>query len=306
MQPSCVFSGNGSRRAALFWSCGLLVLVSAATLTSQSEAASQTTGAIGQIVPEGGIVGVMGAPGSLAAEILVHTSQQVKAGTLLMRTRAGTPDTDPAQVRKQLAVVQELAEQQLAAQTADVTLAQSRYDQAKKQLATYQALGTSITSKKELDALTVAAGDAATALVAEQARLKAIKTQNQSNLGVARRQLEAAVQGTELRAPVDGTILKINRHVGERLGNDPAVQLGNLSAMYVICQIYEGDLLRLKPGMTATVTARPLPQPLHGHIEEIGRLVDTQSRLGEVRIRLDRADPASRLVGMQVDVAIAR
>ncbi|MBV9550940.1 MAG: efflux RND transporter periplasmic adaptor subunit [Alphaproteobacteria bacterium] len=275
-------------------------------MTSQSEAASQTTGAIGQIVPEGGIVGVMGAPGSLAAEILVHTSQQVKAGTLLMRTRAGTPDTDPAQVRKQLAVVQELAEQQLAAQTADVTLAQSRYDQAKKQLATYQALGTSITSKKELDALTVAAGDAATALVAEQARLKAIKTQNQSNLGVARRQLEAAVQGTELRAPVDGTILKINRHVGERLGNDPAVQLGNLSAMYVICQIYEGDLLRLKPGMTATVTARPLPQPLHGHIEEIGRLVDTQSRLGEVRIRLDRADPASRLVGMQVDVAIAR
>jgi HlyD family secretion protein len=272
----------------------------------QRQDQKQTTGAVGQITPAGGIVGVMGAQGSRVSEILVHTGQQVKAGTLLMRTVAGSPDTDPALARKQLRAAQELAAQQLAAQTATVALAQSRYDQAKTQLATYQGLGTTIVSRKELDTYTAAAGDAATALKAEEARLKAVRTQNQSSLNAARRQLEAAVQGTELRAPVDGTVLKINRHVGERLGGDPALQLGNLATMYVVCQIYEGDLLRLRPGMRATITAQPLSEPLHGRIEEVGRMVDTQARLGEVRIRLDRADPASRLVGMQVDVAIER
>jgi hypothetical protein len=58
--------------------------------------------------------------------------------------------------------------------------------------------------------------------------------------------------------------------------------------------------------MGATIRAQPLSQPLHGRIEDVGRMVETQSRLGEVRIRLDRADPASRLVGMQVDVTINR
>jgi hypothetical protein len=73
----------------------------------------------------------------------------------------------------------------------------------------------------------------------------------------------------------------------------------------VVSQVDEGDLLRLKPGMEATITAQSFSKPLHGRIEEIGRLIDTQARLGEVRIRLDSADPASRVVGMQVDVAIA-
>jgi HlyD family secretion protein len=264
------------------------------------------TGAIGQIVPAGGIIGVSGAAGSLVSEILVHDGQAVKAGTLLMRTVAGTPDSDPALARKQLKAAEDLAAQQLAAETATLALAQSRYDQARTALATYQGLGATIVSRKELDSYTAAASDAATALKAEQARLSAVKTQSQSSLNMARRQLEAAVAGTELRAPIDGTVLKINRHAGERLGNEPAIQLGNLATMFVVCQIYEGDLLRLKPGMRATITAQPLAQPLHGRIEDVGRMVDTQARLGEVRIRLDRADPASRLVGMQVDVAIER
>lgn len=268
--------------------------------------AGQTTGAVGQIVPAGGIVGVMGAQGSRVSEILVRTGQAVKAGTLLMRTVAGSPDTDPALARRQLQAAQDLAAQQLAAQTAALALAQSRNDQARAQLATTQGLGSSIVSRKELDVATAAAADAATAVRAEEARLKAVRTQSQSSLDAARRQLEAAVQGTELRAPVDGTVLKINRHVGERLGGDPAIQLGDLGTMYVVCQIYEGDLLRLRPGMRATITAQSLPQKLEGRVVEIGRMVDTQARLGEVRIRLDRADPASRLVGMQVDVAIAR
>jgi multidrug resistance efflux pump len=266
-------------------------------------AAPQATGAVGQIVPAGGIIGVMGAPGSVVTRIFVHPGQDVKAGTLLMSTEARSPDSDAALARKQLQAAEDLSVQQDKAQAATVALAQSRYDQAKAALDAYQGLG-SIISRKEMDGYASAAADAAKSLEAEQARLRAVKSQSQSNLNAARSQLDAALSGTELRAPVDGTILKITRHPGERLGGDPAVQLGDLSAMYVVCQVYEGDLLRLRPGMSATVTAQSLPQALHGRIEEVGRMVDTQARLGEVRIRLDSPEPAARLVGMQVDVAI--
>jgi multidrug resistance efflux pump len=284
------------------WLAGALAI--ALSSGGSAHAAPQTTGAMGQIVPAGGIVGVTGAPGSMVTKVYVHPGQEVKAGTLLMSTEAQTPDTDPALARKQLQVAQELSVEQVEAQTETVALAQSRNDQAKTALATYQGLGSSIVSKKEMDGYIAAAGDAAKTLAAEEARLKAAKAQAQGNLNAARRQLEATVDGTELRATVDGTVLKITRQPGERLGSDPAVQLGDLSTMYVVSQVDEDDLLRLKPGMAATITAQPLSKPLHGRIEEIGRLIDTQARLGEVRIRLDSADPASRMVGMQVDVAI--
>ncbi len=283
---------------------GALALILASALSWGALAAPQTTGAVGQIVPAGGIVAITGAPGSVVTKIFVRPGQQVKAGTLLMTTMAQTPDSDPALARKQLQVAEEVSAQQVEAQTDTVALAQSRYDQAKTALDAYQGLST-IVSRKEMDGYVNAAGDAAKSLAAEQARLKAVKAQADGNLSAARRQLEAAMAGTELRAPVDGTVLKIARQLGQKLGSDPAVQMGDLSTMYVVSQVDEGDLLRLKPGMAATITAQPLSKPLHGRIEDIDRLIDTQARLGEVRIRLDSTEPASRMVGMQVDVAIA-
>ncbi len=296
------FLGHGCRAGALASALALALALSwAAPAIAQPP---KSTGAVGQIVPASGVVGVPGAPGSVVTKIFVHPGQDVKAGTLLMTTQAQTPDTDPALARQQLQVAQEVSAQQVEAQTQTVALAQSRYDQAKTALDAYQGLN-SIVSKKEMDGYVSAAGDAAKTLAAEQAHLKAVRAQAQGNLNTARRQLQAATQGTELRAPVDGTVLKITRQPGERLGGEPAVQMGDLSTMYVVSQVDEVDLLRLKPGMAATITAQPLSQPLHGHIEEVGRMIDTQARLGEVRIRLDNADPASRMVGMQVDVAIA-
>jgi HlyD family secretion protein len=287
--------------------CRPLLLAAALTgLVPAAIAADQTTGAVGRIVPASGVVGVFAAPGSRVTAVLVHPGQTVKAGTLLMRTHATTADTDPDLARRQLKAAQELAVQQVAAQTATVALARSRYEQAKAALDTYKGMGNSITSKKEMSDLSHAATDAAATLRAEEARLRVVQAQTQTSLAVARRQAEAAAAGTELRAPIDGTILKVSRRVGEQVGADPPIQMGDVRTMYVVCQIYEGDLLRLKPGMGATIRAQPLSQPLHGRIEEVGRMVETQSRLGEVRIRLDRADPASRLVGMQVDVTINR
>jgi cobalt-zinc-cadmium efflux system membrane fusion protein len=264
------------------------------------------TGAVGQIVPAGGIIGIPGTPGAEVIEVHVRAGQFVKAGTLLMRTRAAAAEGDAAVAQGQLRAAQELAARQTAAQTLSIELARARNEQAQAAASAYRNLGNTLASKKELDALASAAANAEAELKIEQARLRVVQAQNDSNIRAARLQLDYAARGSELRAPVDGTVLKVTRRVGERLGGEPGVQMGDLSAMYVVCQLYEGDLLRLRPGMAATIRSPVFSTPLRGRVEEVGRTIDTQARLGEVRIRLDRADPASRLVGMQVDVSIDR
>ena len=92
----------------------------------------------------------------------------------------------------------------------------------------------------------------------------------------------------------------------EYTAHPAAIELGDLTAMYVICQVFQGDMLKLKPGMKATIKSSALDQSLAGTVEEIGRVIDTKAQLGEAKIRLDDARLPSRLVGMEVEVQIAR
>lgn len=270
------------------------------------EAQPKAIGAIGHIVPGSGVIAIVGTPGARVTKVLVRAGQSVKAGTVLMATQGVTPDSDPTLASVQLKAARDLATQQVNAQTAMMHLAEARNDQAAAALKAYQSLGASLTSAKETQRLGDAAKEARLSLDVERTKLQVIRTQSQSALQTAIRQADLALHSAQLTAPFDGTVLKINRHSGEQLTSDPAIEFADLRSMYVVCQVFEGDLLALLPGMNATIKAQPLGAPLHGRIEDVGRTVDGRTRLGEVRIRLDKADPASRLVGMEVEVAIAR
>lgn len=56
--------------------------------------------------------------------------------------------------------------------------------------------------------------------------------------------------------------------------------------------------------MTATITSESLKKSLTGVVERMGRLIDTNTRLAKVMIRIDRVDWARRFVGMKVRVVI--
>ena len=92
--------------------------------------------------------------------------------------------------------------------------------------------------------------------------------------------------------------------------------MADLESMCVVAEIYETDLLRLQEGQKVVVTAAALPRPLTGQVLFVGRSINQQavydldpaspsdSRVAEIRILLDDAHPASRLVNLQVAVAI--
>jgi HlyD family secretion protein len=86
--------------------------------------------------------------------------------------------------------------------------------------------------------------------------------------------------------------------------------------MYVLAEVYETDIARVKPGQSVEASSGALSKPLTGKVERVGtslfkrevRDLDPQSdadaRVVQVRIRLDESEEAARFVGLQVDARI--
>jgi HlyD family secretion protein len=274
--------------------------------SAQQNSAQQNSGAIGQIVPRGGVIALTGEPGAIVSSIHVRTGDAVKAGDLLMTLQGDILKAEQDLARSDWQGAAKIKESQLAAQNLAVELSKQHLQEATRQLTTYKSLGDRAVSANEVARLEAQETQARLSLQIEQAKQQTVGSEADKSVQAAAKRLALANGAMEIRAPSDGTILKIDRRAGQRLAADSAIQMGDLSTMYVSCQVYEGDLLRLKPGMKATVKSATLATPITGTVEEIGRIVDTRSRLGEVRIKLDSAEPANRLVGMEVEVVIAR
>ncbi|MFT0786533.1 ABC exporter membrane fusion protein [Synechococcus sp. OH20] len=148
------------------------------------------------------------------------------------------------------------------------------------------------------------------------------RAQAQVQLGSLARNLELAearLERTLIRAPRAGQVLKIHTHPGEVIAADKGIlELGNTDQMMVVAEVYETDILRVRPGQRATISNRALPETLQGRVERLGLQIgkkdvlntdpaaDVDARVVEVYIRLDPESSArvAGLTNLQVDVAI--
>jgi HlyD family secretion protein len=132
---------------------------------------------------------------------------------------------------------------------------------------------------------------------------------------------QAALEDFYVRVPVAGQILSINTQVGEQVNaQEGIVDLAQTEQMYVIAEVYETDIPRVKQGQRATVVSESggLNATLQGTVEHIGLQIkktdvlqsdpaaDENARIVEVKIRLDPADSekVKALTYMQVRVKI--
>lgn len=260
------------------------------------------TGAVGQIAPAGGIIDLTASASSFITSVRVEVGDSVKAGQLLATVR--DEGANAAEAARQLERAKKSSAEQVAAQQAAVAQAEQQLAQATREFKSYAALGPNATSAKDLGRARDAVRQAELSLKIEKSKLVVTRANAANSLADANRQAKLSSAAEDLRAPIDGTVLFVDRRVGAH-PNGPVVRMGNLSTMFVVCQVYEGDLLKLKRGMRATIKSPTLGKPLGGTVVSVGRIIDTRAKLGEVRIRLDTADPASRLVGMEVEVVIA-
>ncbi|WP_371734084.1 HlyD family efflux transporter periplasmic adaptor subunit [Synechococcus sp. CCY 9618] len=121
---------------------------------------------------------------------------------------------------------------------------------------------------------------------------------------------------TELRAPMNGTVLRIHTRVGERPGDKGILELGASDRMEAIVEVYESDIDRVRLGQVATLTSENggFSGNLTGRVSRISPQVrqrdvlstdptgDADARIVEVRVVLDPDDIARvrDLTGLKV------
>ena len=129
---------------------------------------------------------------------------------------------------------------------------------------------------------------------------------------------ETNLKSASIRAPFDGQILKIHTFPGERIGTEGIADLAQTQQMYVVAQVYETEINKIRIGQTATISSGALKNKLKGTVEKIGLEVGKKdvfnsdptlavdARVVEVKIRLNSADDeqAASLINLEVEVAI--
>jgi HlyD family secretion protein len=129
-------------------------------------------------------------------------------------------------------------------------------------------------------------------------------------------QAQAELERTRVKSPIDGRVIVVHAREGERVGPEGIVELGRTDSMYVIAEVYETDIGRVKVGQLAKALSPALQEPLTGTVEHIGLKVGrmealatdpvsrADARVVEVAIKLDDSTRASELTNLQVEVIL--
>ncbi len=221
-----------------------------------------------------------------------------------------------AESQADLARVQ--SEQQLGLQAAAAAKAKAQVAlaTAQKSLATAQAGGDSLAlAKAQLDlqtaqvALAKANSDRTTldqgADAATLASAQAALDQKQLALADA----QAALDGTQLVASFDGTVLQTNLQPGDQLSATTTVlTVANLKALQVVAAVDETTIKRIVAGQSATISFDAFPgQSFKGTVLSVPLQGSLQNdvMVYQVPLSLQGADKVSLLVGMTANVKIA-
>jgi membrane fusion protein, heavy metal efflux system len=120
------------------------------------------------------------------------------------------------------------------------------------------------------------------------------------------RSSEQVSSEVSLPAPVSGTVIARSANPGEVVQADKEIlRVADLSSVWVIGQVYEKDLARIKVGSGASITSEAYPgRVFRGQVSYVDPTLDPATRTAQVRIEL--ANPGQTLkIGMYVNVAFA-
>ncbi len=119
------------------------------------------------------------------------------------------------------------------------------------------------------------------------------------------RQAEESLKLTQVKAPTEGQIIKINAYPGELVSEDQGVvEFGRTNQMVVVAEVYESDISKVRLGQQAIITSESgaFEGEVRGVVSQIALYIgkqdvldtdpaaDVDSRVVEVEIKLDQED----------------
>jgi HlyD family secretion protein len=289
--------------------------------------------ALGRITPGRAVISIAAQPGSRILKLEVTEGKKVKAGDPLAYLDSYTlrkAELDAAKVARdeawerletEMAYTHAVVDQNREAEH----LLEVAVDHERKELVRFESLLASKTVQQQsfdaqkflLQSREAELGKAKAELRSAEAALARIRsTVGLQSAEAHLKSVEAQLDLTIIRAPIDGEILKVFTYPGERIGNDPILKMGDTSDMHVIAEVYETDVGVVRVGQRATITSQALGRPVQGTVEEIGKLIykndvldldpraDKDTRIVEVRVKLDNSETVSRFTHLEVSVRI--
>lgn len=304
-------------------------------------AAEPGVGALGRIEPASRVrklATASGPEGARVGRLLVAEGDRVKAGQVLAEFHdLGRKQAILDQAAANLALADaQLARLLAAGRDTDIAAARARLDSARaseesaarESTRAERLRGTPAGNEATWDRARFAAAQASAERARAEAELGSLLSPRTEDIAVSRAQREAAAaalaQATAERdmarlvAPIDGTVLRIMAREGEKVPEDGAMELADLSRLQAVAEIYETDLPRVRQGAAAEVIVPGEATPFPARVAEVGWTVRRNAiagtdpvsaidaRVVEVRLDIDpRAIPAlARRTNMQVQVRI--
>jgi HlyD family secretion protein len=311
--------------------------------TPSPKTAPSTVSALGRLEPQWKVIKLSAATSSTfdlgrISKLLVKEGDIVEANQIVAildshdRQRAAV-----AEAERQVDIAKaRLAQTEAGAKRGDISAQESAIARLEAELKNAQLefkraqdLYTSgVISASELDARRLSVETTTKELNRSRATLNSISEVRPVDIELAKAEVGSAIaavqrakanlESTYVRALTSGQVLKIHARPGETIGDKGVMEIGATSQMYVVAEVFESDIGRVKAGQRATISANSIKQELTGTVEEIGLLIgkrdildtdpvaDIDARVVEVRIRLNSEDSkrVSNLTNMRVEVKI--
>lgn len=133
------------------------------------------------------------------------------------------------------------------------------------------------------------------------------------------KQAQAELDLSSIRSPINGQVLKINAWPGEIIGSNGVAELGRTQQMYVVAEVYETDIKKVRLGQSAEITGDAFTGKIKGTVTDIGLQVgkqnvftnnpgaDTDNKIVDVKVRINNPidnQKVASLTNLQVQVLI--
>ena len=331
------------------------VIKLSATTSSEGSRVEQLLVKEGDRVKPGQLIAILDSRDRLEAA-LKEAQEQVKvAQANLNRTQAGAKG---GEIAAQLATIARLAAEgrgNIAAQLATVARLEAEVKNAQAENQRYQTLyQQGAVSAQEGEGRRLNLETAQKTLLAAQADLQRIQTTSQQQLQQAKATLAqiTEVRGVDVEAAKaevnraiaavneakvdlqqayvrwpkqsgdssskDAQVFEIHTRPGELVSTDGIADIGQTNQMYVVAEVYESDISKVKPGQKVRIIGDYLPLEMQGTVERKGLQVRRQNvvntdptsnvdnRVIEVYIHLNptSSQQAAALTNMQVKAVI--
>lgn len=289
----------------------------------------------GRIEPAKRARTVQGPAGSVIQKLFVSEGDAVAAGTVLAEidTRASLL-AQVAVEEKRLDEIEQQRKQALApakpadieAQKANIQKLHVERQRLQREFDRSRSLAArNVVAAEILETRDAAVKQASHALEQAEWTLRSLLEPRSVDVAVAAARVEtqkvvvararAELDRTQIRAPVDGTILTIMVRDGEALGTEGLLQIADLGKLIVIAEVDEFDIARVTLHQAATITGPSLPRAVSGTVSRISSAVFKQKRptsdvlIGRdariVEVEITPSSPLPPVVWGEVTVSIA-